>query len=104
LALGEVDVDGMLASMSSRLLSEWMVFAQLEPFGEERADLRAGIVASTIANANRDPKQQSKAFTAREFMPQFDQVETEDEPPDWERMLHMVELWNTALGGQDLRQ
>jgi hypothetical protein len=31
-------------------LAEWAAYYQCEPFGEERADLRAGIVASVIAN------------------------------------------------------
>jgi hypothetical protein len=39
--------------MSSHELSEWMAFFRLEPFGEERQDLRAAIVAQTIANVNR---------------------------------------------------
>ena len=51
----------------------------MEPRGEERADLRAGIVASTIANANRDPKK-GKPFKAEDFMPKFgNQQELTDE-------------------------
>ena len=45
----------LLSRTTSRELSEWMVYYELEPFGEERADLRAGIVASTVANVNRAP-------------------------------------------------
>ena len=55
--------------MSSREFAEWAAFYRLEPFGEERADLRAGIVAATMANTVRDPKQRSKPFTPQEFMP-----------------------------------
>lgn len=94
----------MLASIPSRLLSEWMLFAQIEPFGEERADRRAGIVASTVANVNRDPKIRREPWRADDFMPQYDR---EDEPvpeqPKWMQMLATVEMWNAALGGQDLR-
>lgn len=64
-------VGEMLARMSSAELTEWAVFAELEPFGEERADLRAGIVASVIANVNRDPKKQKKAFRPQDFLPEF---------------------------------
>ena len=49
-----------------------MAFYQIEPFGEERADLRAAVVAAVIANANRDPKQHPQAFTVEDFMPKFD--------------------------------
>lgn len=40
----------LLGELSSAELTEWMAYEQLEPFGETRADLRAGIVASTVAN------------------------------------------------------
>lgn len=74
-------VGEMLTRMSSRELSEWMAYATLEPFGEERADLRAGIIASTIANANRDPKHKPKPFAPSDFMPRFfDPPEAEPEP------------------------
>lgn len=46
-----------------------MAYYELEPWGERRADLRAGIVASTIANVNRDPKRRAKAYAPEEFMP-----------------------------------
>lgn len=48
----------------------WQEYAYLEPFGEGRADLRSGIVASVIANVNRDPKK-GRAFKPEDFMPKF---------------------------------
>lgn len=85
-------VGELLDRISSRELSEWMVYAQLEPFGEARADLRAGIVASTMANTVRDPKRRKKPFGPEEFMPQFDK---EPQTPD-EQKSHMETL--AALG------
>ena len=38
----------------------------MEPFGPERQDLHAGIIASTIANANS-----KKRFKPKDFMPKF---------------------------------
>jgi hypothetical protein len=46
-----------------------MAYASLEPFGEERADVRAGIIAAVIANANRDRKKRPDPFTPADFMP-----------------------------------
>tara|TARA_Y100001951_G_scaffold104083_1_gene114647 strand:+ start:8821 stop:9027 length:207 start_codon:yes stop_codon:yes gene_type:complete len=40
----------------------------LEPFGDERGDVQAGVIASTIANVNRNQKK-SKAFSIGDFMP-----------------------------------
>lgn len=56
--------------VSSAELSEWIEYYRLEPFGEERADLRAGIVASTIANCHVGKR--GKAFKPSDFMPFFE--------------------------------
>ena len=53
-----------------------MAYDQLEPFGERRADLRMAVLASLIANANRDPDKRREPFTPADFMPRF-----EAEPP-----------------------
>lgn len=45
-----------------------MAYSHLEPFGEERADLRAAMIASLIANANRDSKKHPSPFTIDDFM------------------------------------
>lgn len=66
MALGKT-VGDLSEEISDAELQEWMVFYRLEPFGEERADLRAGIVAATIANANRGKRRQ--AFKPTDFMP-----------------------------------
>ena len=88
--------------VSSREFSEWMVYYELDPFGEERGDLRAGIVASTIANANRDPKKRRKAFTPADFMPKFE--EKSKPGKDWKGQLSLVEMLNAAFGGADKRK
>jgi hypothetical protein len=77
-----------------------MAYYEMEPFGEERADLRSGIVASTVANAHRDAKRRRKPFRPLDFMPRFDGPKR---PKGVESILHMVELFNAALGGRDLR-
>lgn len=56
-----------------------MAFSQVEPFGEERADLRNAIIACIIANVNRGKDQ--KPFEVSDFMLKFDppKQQTEDE-------------------------
>lgn len=88
----------LLARISSRELTEWMQYYELEPFGEERADLRAAIVAATVANANR--RKGKRAFKPADFMPRFKQ---QAEPQSWEDQLRLVEMLNAAFGGVDLR-
>lgn len=66
------DVDGMLRGMTAEQFGWWLAYAGLDPIGEERGDLRAGIVASVIANVNRSKG--SKGFTPKDFMPEFGEV------------------------------
>jgi len=54
LKLGWSNVDAMLRSMTARQYLEWLEFARVEPFGEDRADARAGIIARILANIYRD--------------------------------------------------
>ena len=82
----------MLAEMTSAQLSEWMAYAQLEPWGEERADLRAGIIASTQANTMKGAK--GKSFKPQDFMPQY---EPEDED---ESAAKLMARMRAALGGR----
>lgn len=58
----------------------WHQYSLVEPFGEERGDLRAGIVASVIANSNRDPKRRPQPFTAQDFMPDYRRQESKYKP------------------------
>lgn len=69
-------VGEMLSRMSAAELTEWMAFYKLEPFGDERADLRAGVVAATIVNVHRTSKNDPIA-QPMDFMPLSKQ---EDDP------------------------
>lgn len=89
----------LLGRISSRELSEWLAYAQVEPFGPERADLRAGIIAATVANAHRDKKKKARPYQAKDFTPRFGQ-RRERSP---ETLLQKVEMINALLGGKDLR-
>ena len=85
----------LLERVSARELSEWMAYAQMEPFGEERADLRAAIVAMTVANVNRG---KGRAAKVEDFMPKFDRE------PDGDQMKFTAERLNAMFGGRDLRE
>ncbi len=57
--------------MPAELLGEWMAYAELEPFGQMRGDLQAGIVASTMMNIYRDRKKRSQPFKPADFILTF---------------------------------
>jgi hypothetical protein len=40
----------LLAGIDSAELTEWLAYDRIEPFGEQRADLRTGLICSTVAN------------------------------------------------------
>ena len=54
------------AEMTAREFKEWQAYFDIEPFGEKRADLRAGIVASTVHNM-----QTRHSLKPSDFMPDF---------------------------------
>jgi hypothetical protein len=89
-------VSELLSRSSSRELAEWNAYYGLEPFGEERADLRAGIVAATLANVFREKS--AKAYKPVDFMPQFDKPQQQD----WQTMLAQVKMINAAYGGKEI--
>jgi hypothetical protein len=56
----------MLATMDSAELALWDAFDQIEPIGERRADLRAGIIAANIAAGQR-----AGAHKPGDFVPDY---------------------------------
>ena len=66
-------------------------FYAMEPWGEERADLRAGIVAATMANCHAGKR--GKAFEARDFMPQFGGKRRGSEPMTAEQMKSKMKMF-----------
>lgn len=72
------------ATVTHAELMDWLEFYTLEPWGAAPADLRAGIVASTIANVHiaRD----ADPLTPLDFMPRLkaevDAQRAEAAPPD----------------------
>jgi len=65
LALGVVHPDRLGDMMTSAEFSEWIAYYNLEPFGPQMDDLRAGTVAATVANVARSKA--SKALEAKDF-------------------------------------
>jgi len=61
-------VEELKATITARELMNWIAFYELDPWGEKRADLRAGIVASTVYNMQRGT---AKALKSSDFMPDF---------------------------------
>lgn len=65
--------------IDSAEFSEWMAYSVWEPFGPEREDQRAGMVAALIANVNRDPKHRPQPYDVEDFFPRYEQEAEEQE-------------------------
>lgn len=72
LALGLGDtVTDLQARMPYREFLDWAALWSIEPWGETRGDMQAALIATLLANANRDRKQRRKPFRPEDFMPDF---------------------------------
>ncbi len=60
----------LLSRLSSKEVTDWQAFSAIEPFGEEREDIRAAMVACTVANALRSSK--SPPCKIKDFMLNFE--------------------------------
>jgi hypothetical protein len=72
LALGKT-VGELEQTMTAVEMQEWMMFAAKEPFGEIRADIRAGIIAAAVAALK------GRRTTPLDFMPFFERAEAKEE-------------------------
>lgn len=65
-----MSVRHLLRTIDAAEFKEWQLYHQLEPWDETRGDLRAAIVARTIANIWRGKDVEPYQLT--DFMPDFD--------------------------------
>jgi len=76
--LGVPNVDRMLRGMSGLQLVEWMEYARLEPFGEERADARDAIQTAALGNIMiKLWTGEDGELEAKDFMPQFEAADAD---------------------------
>lgn len=76
----------LLARMDSHEFSEWMAYYGIEPFGQERDNLHAGIVAKAVYDVHQDPKRR------RDISP-VDFVVREKEQPEPEELYDRFRAW-----------
>lgn len=88
----------MLRQLTAREFLGWSAYAELEPFGEERGDIRAALIATVLANINRDPKRRPQAFRLEDFMLKFDSEVARKRPQTWQEKLAIVRAIAVAYG------
>ena len=88
----------LLNRMSSREISEWWAFYQLEPFGRDADFLGHAITAQTVANVHRT--KDVPPYDIEDFMPTFG----EKKPQTVAEMIQFARMTTIGLGGKDLTQ
>lgn len=100
LKLGYANPEYMLSVMPYRIWRDWIEYYSIEPFNEERADLRAGIVAATVANCLARKKGDPE-FRATQFMPKYEKRPViKKKPQTPEQLFHKIVMLNKAMGGE----
>lgn len=69
LTIGEWNVAEMMERMPCTLLDLWRRYFEAEPFGPDRGDIGAAVVASTVANVWRGKGQ--RPYSIGDFLPKF---------------------------------
>jgi hypothetical protein len=75
-------------------------YYELEPFGSHVEDLRMGMIASTIANVNRDVEATPEPFAPMDFVPWGQEREPVDvDPIDLDDDKQQSDLIRAAMFG-----
>lgn len=79
----------LLSRIDSRELTEWQEYFKLEPFGEERADLRTAQVCRVIAEMYRSKDQ--RPYTLDDFLLKFGESLVSDDAEDTTPQPQLIE-------------
>ena len=92
----------MLQDLTSKQVSEWMAYYNIEPWGEGQGFYQAGIIASLIANVNR--KKGAKPFKPKDFIPDFEQRYRPIIKQSTEVQLEIFKALVKATGGKIIKR
>jgi hypothetical protein len=84
--------------MEAREFDEWMAYWAVEPWGEVRADYRAGMITAMVANS-QGAKTKGRPFEASDFFDLYNAGEPKIQKQSGEQMLSfMKSLAGTSNG------
>lgn len=85
-------------------LGLWAALRKINPWGENRADLRLAILCALLANINTDPKKRSKPWSFRDFMPYMQMTPAELEAEVGDRIQAALAEFKGARSGASLKK
>jgi len=71
LALGQPNPDAMLAQLRPHHLAEWLAFYRMEPWGDQRADIRAALQTMQLVSASGAKRTGGGYFELADFLLDF---------------------------------
>lgn len=81
----------LLDDLDADELHEWFDVYALDPWDEQRSDLRAGTIAAVIANVNS----KRAKFRPSDFMPRYEPKRRQTSSD----LKGVAQRWNAVLGG-----
>lgn len=91
-------VKQMASAMPMREFALWRIKYNTDPWGEKRADLRFARLMALYANAHRS--EGTPPFTGEEFMPQFEELEEEEDVTEETTVAPETKAWLYAMAGK----
>ncbi len=95
LAMGRT-IQELRAVLTYAEFQEWCLYYQIEPWGEDRADLRAGIVASTLHNVYAAWVGSDATARPADYMPYLERPESEAPTDDRPLTDDELAIWADA--------
>lgn len=88
--MGVLHPDYLLQELNAEQLADWEAYFTLDPFGNDRDDLRIAQLCCLFANANRDSKKHPRAYKLDEFMFDFGKQYKETKQQSMEDMKQIL--------------
>ena len=92
----------MLRSITYTQFIEWLVFAELEPFDETRADMRAAQIAAAVYNVHR--KKGKAPLEARELVISFGDSPQASRKQTWQQMKMIGQAYASMYNMEEKRK
>ena len=87
----------LLQRISSRELTEWMMYYQIEPFGINVDMYGHAMTTSTLLNIYRDTKKHPNPIQPSDVMPEWDKTDIVD------KQLQQIRQINSLVGGKEIK-
>lgn len=88
--MGVIHPDYLESRLTTRQMTEWMIYGSLEPFGEHANWIRSAVAICTYVNSKK--KKGSKRCEVKDFMPgyYFPEKDKEQSPQEMMAVLNQI--------------